>query len=74
MAFKPDTSATRPGEELDRAALVDYLGQKLPEGASRVEIEQFPHGHSNLVYLVRTNIREYVLTASAARSGGAESA
>jgi aminoglycoside phosphotransferase (APT) family kinase protein len=61
VASKPDTSATRPGEELDRAALADYLGQKLPEGASQVEIEQFPHGHSNLVYLIRTNIREYVL-------------
>jgi aminoglycoside phosphotransferase (APT) family kinase protein len=62
VAPKPDTSATRPGEELDRAALVDYLGRKLPEGAREIEIEQFPHGHSNLVYLIRTNIREYVLT------------
>ncbi len=26
-----------------------------------IEIEQFPHGHSNLVYLIRTDTREYVL-------------
>ncbi len=42
-------------------ALTDYLGKHLPEGATRIEVEQFPHGHSNLVYLVRTNVREYVL-------------
>jgi aminoglycoside phosphotransferase (APT) family kinase protein len=51
----------RPGEEVDRGALLDYLDRNLPEGAFEIEIEQFPHGHSNLVYLVRTDIREYVL-------------
>lgn len=61
MAFESDTSAVRRGEELNRAALREYLARALPEGASRVEIEQFPHGHSNLVYLVRTDVREYVL-------------
>lgn len=61
MAFESDTSAVRRGEELDVAALREYLDRALPEGASRLEIEQFPHGHSNLVYLVRTDVREYVL-------------
>ena len=61
VAFQSDTSAVRPGEELNRAALADYLREHLPEGASGIEIEQFPHGHSNLVYLVRTDRREYVL-------------
>jgi len=61
VSFEPDTSAVRLGEELDRAALIDYLNQHLPEGAQEVEVEQFPSGHSNLVYLVRTNAREYVL-------------
>ncbi|HKD04259.1 MAG TPA: phosphotransferase family protein [Bryobacteraceae bacterium] len=51
----PDRSfAVRSGEELDAAALSAYLAQP-------VEIEQFPGGHSNLVYLVRTPVREYVL-------------
>jgi aminoglycoside phosphotransferase (APT) family kinase protein len=48
------TAPVRPGEEIDRARLSAYLGQP-------VEIEQFPDGHSNLVYLVRTPEREFVL-------------
>jgi aminoglycoside phosphotransferase (APT) family kinase protein len=61
VAFESDTSAVRQGEELDRAALADYLNKNLPEGAAGIEVEQFPNGHSNLVYLVRTDRREYVL-------------
>jgi aminoglycoside phosphotransferase (APT) family kinase protein len=61
VAFESDTSAVRPGEELNSAALADYLRERLPGGATSVEIEQFPHGHSNLVYLVRAAGREYVL-------------
>jgi aminoglycoside phosphotransferase (APT) family kinase protein len=61
VAFESDTSAVRPGEELNRPALADYLRERLPGSATGVEIEQFPHGHSNLVYLVRTEGREYVL-------------
>jgi aminoglycoside phosphotransferase (APT) family kinase protein len=52
---------TRAGEELDRLALEHYLNKNLPGGAFDIEVEQFPHGHSNLVYLVRTDGREYVL-------------
>lgn len=61
MASTSDTAAIRPGEELSRVALLDYLTRSLPEAVSEIQIEQFPHGHSNLVYLVRTNMREYVL-------------
>ena len=61
MTFESDTAAVRPGEELNREALADYLAKNLPEGASGVTVEQFPKGHSNLVYLVRTDTREYVL-------------
>jgi aminoglycoside phosphotransferase (APT) family kinase protein len=61
VAFESETCTVRPGEELDYAALADYLRQNLPGGAEGVEIEQFPHGHSNLVYLVRTGRREYIL-------------
>ena len=56
-----DTAAVRAGEELNRASLAKYLNENLPGGASGIEIEQFPNGHSNLVYLVRTDHREYVL-------------
>ncbi|MDQ1470373.1 MAG: hypothetical protein QOJ99_1853 [Bryobacterales bacterium] len=56
-----DTSAVRQGEELDVTALAHYLREELPGGAAAVEIEQFPNGHSNLVYLIRAGGREYVL-------------
>lgn len=58
-----DAIAVRPGEELNLAALADWLLGKI-EGAERgVTVEQFPGGHSNLTYLLRMNGdgREYVL-------------
>ena len=61
MGFESEICAVRPGEELNRAALSDYLSKNLPEGAPAIEVEQFPNGHSNLVYLIRTDRREYVL-------------
>ncbi len=63
-----DTAPVRPGEELDLAALEAYLrehlaellpGQPLDDG--RIELEQFPGGHSNLTYLVRLGGHEFVL-------------
>ena len=61
MAVESDTSVVRPGEEIDCDALRDYLRARLPGSAAEITVEQFPHGHSNLVYLVRTDQREYVL-------------
>ena len=61
MAFESDTAPVRHGEELNRAALADYLRKNLPGSVADIQIEQFPHGHSNLVYLVRTEAQEYVL-------------
>ena len=55
-----DTAAVRAGEELDTFALTRYLEDKL-EGGGSLSIEQFPGGHSNLTYLLRTPAREYVL-------------
>ncbi len=57
-----DTAAVRPGEELNVRALAGYLRDRLG-GASPalLEVEQFPNGHSNLVYLLRTGGTEYVL-------------
>ena len=52
--------AVRAGEELDLLRLAAFLrGQGLPaEGLAQ---EQFPKGHSNLTYLVRSGGREFVL-------------
>ena len=52
--MRADTAPVRPGEEIDAVRLSQYLGQP-------VEVEQFPGGHSNLTYLLRTPEGEYVL-------------
>ncbi len=57
----PDTAAVRHGEELNVAALTEYLKGKI-EGVDRgIEVEQFPGGHSNLTYDLVIDGREYVL-------------
>lgn len=63
-----DTAPIRPGEELDAAALEAYLRERLADlrpgmqlNDSRIEIEQFPGGHSNLTYLIRMGGSEFVL-------------
>jgi len=56
-----DTTAIRAGEELNAAALLDYLRGKVEGVDSTLEVQQFPGGHSNLTYLLHTRSREYVL-------------
>ncbi len=56
-----DTAPVRPGEELNVAALAEYMRGKI-EGAERgLHVRQFPSGHSNLTYLLQIDGREYVL-------------
>ncbi len=55
-----DSAPIRPGEELNHQALSLYLRGKI-DGAENLTLEQFPGGHSNLTYLLRTPAREYVL-------------
>ncbi len=54
-------AAVRPGEELPVALLTAYLHQHLHEPTGPVNVEQFPHGHSNLTYLVTIGDQEFVL-------------
>jgi aminoglycoside phosphotransferase (APT) family kinase protein len=56
-----DTAAIRAGEELNTKILAGYLRDKLEDAERGISIEQFPGGHSNLTYLIRTQGREYVL-------------
>lgn len=57
-----DTAPVRANEELNLDALSDYLSRHLPhEGDARVELEQFPGGHSNLTYLIRFGGEDFVL-------------
>ena len=56
-----DVAAIRKGEELDVGTLTEYLRGKVESVDSRLEVQQFPSGHSNLTYLLATGGREYVL-------------
>jgi aminoglycoside phosphotransferase (APT) family kinase protein len=51
----------RAGEELPVAALEAYLAQHLSGVSGPLTVEQFPHGHSNLTYLLRRGGQEFVL-------------
>jgi aminoglycoside phosphotransferase (APT) family kinase protein len=51
----------RSGEEIDAETLFSHLAARIPEIREPLVIEQFPSGHSNLTYLVRSGAREYVL-------------
>ena len=61
MTAGNEAGAVRSGEELDRARLAGGLRARLPAGEAEIEIAQFPHGHSNLTYLVRLGAEAYVL-------------
>src|SRR5262245_15618022 len=56
-----DTTAVRPGEELPLPVLEAYLAAHLPDAAGPLSVEQFPHGHSNLTYLLHAGDHEFVL-------------
>ena len=57
-----DAAEVRTGEEIPRDQLADWLGKRLA-GGTDIQVLQFPAGHSNLTYLIRTHIpvSEYVL-------------
>ncbi len=56
-----DTAAVRKGEELNLDALRAHLSGKIDGADQKIEVEQFPGGHSNLTYLLEIGGREYVL-------------
>jgi aminoglycoside phosphotransferase (APT) family kinase protein len=55
------TAPVRAGEELPVGRLEAYLHQHLPGASGSLVVEQFPHGHSNLTYLLRLGDTELVL-------------
>src|ERR671921_2137411 len=68
MTEPPDTRPVRESEQLDWAALGEYLRARLPEvvgvdfdAAAPMTVEQFPGGHSNLTYLLRFGLQEFVM-------------
>src|SRR5215831_15961134 len=61
MAARSETIAMRAGEKIATGTLGEYLRGRLEGAEHGVELEQFPNGHSNLTYLLRTKAAEYVL-------------
>jgi aminoglycoside phosphotransferase (APT) family kinase protein len=62
--MRPDLDRTAPvrsGEELPVGPLEAYLRRHLPDVQGPLTVEQFPHGHSNLTYLLRLGTTELVL-------------
>jgi aminoglycoside phosphotransferase (APT) family kinase protein len=64
----PDTSPIRKGEDLDWSSLESYLREHLPskldgelDPNTKIEVTQFPGGHSNLTYCIRLGEREFVM-------------
>jgi aminoglycoside phosphotransferase (APT) family kinase protein len=55
------TAPVRLSEELPVDRLAAYLKQHLPDLSGALIVEQFPHGHSNLTYLIRIEEKEFVL-------------
>src|ERR1700724_2788661 len=59
--FLDSTAPVRPGEELALTPLEAYLRLHMPGTSGVLTVEQFPHGHSNLTYLLRLGESEWVL-------------
>ena len=55
------TTAVRPGEELDLAKLEPFLRAHFPNESGDLIVRQYPSGHSNLTYSVQLGSREMVL-------------
>ncbi len=55
------TAPVRPGEELPLDRLEACLKRYLPHASGPLAVQQFPHGHSNLTYLLRLGDQELIL-------------
>jgi aminoglycoside phosphotransferase (APT) family kinase protein len=56
-----ETRPVRQGEELDVGKLAAFLREHIPNIGEGLTVLQFPHGHSNLTYLLRSGNEEWVL-------------
>jgi aminoglycoside phosphotransferase (APT) family kinase protein len=56
-----ETIPVRPGEELPCERLEAYLAEHLPKVRGPLSVQQFPHGHSNLTYLLHLGQTDLVL-------------
>ncbi len=56
-----ETRPVRQGEELDILQLTSFLHKHISNLSEELTVFQFPHGHSNLTYLLRSGTDEWVL-------------
>jgi aminoglycoside phosphotransferase (APT) family kinase protein len=61
MDFTDQPTEIRKGEGLDAAKVEKFIRDAIPELSGEMTILQFPHGHSNLTYLITIGEREMVL-------------
>jgi aminoglycoside phosphotransferase (APT) family kinase protein len=59
--LQDQTTAVRPGEELDLAKLEPFLRAYFPDETDALVVRQYPSGHSNLTYSLKFGAREMVL-------------
>ena len=59
--LEDQTTAVRPGEELDLTKLEPFLRAHFPNESGALVVRQYPSGHSNLTYSVQLGLREMVL-------------
>ena len=57
----PETAPVRPDEQMNWAALGDYLHSRLPGAEGVAQVLQFPGGAANLTYLLSYDDVEYVV-------------
>lgn len=61
MSLTDQPKDVREGEELDAAAIEDFLKSSVEGLSGDIHIRQFPGGYSNLTYLITVGDREMVL-------------
>ena len=54
-------TSVRQGEELDLTKLDPYLREHFPTETGRLQVRQYPSGHSNLTYSLQLGARELIL-------------
>ena len=59
--LQDQTTAVRPGEDLDLAKLEPFLRNHFPDEPGPLIVRQYPSGHSNLTYSLQVGPREMVL-------------
>lgn len=61
MTLRDETTAIRPGHELDRARLLDYLAARVPGIGADATVRQFRGGQSNPTFLIESGGRAFVM-------------